>query len=106
MSSESSPADTGSLDNEKPEPARDIESPVTDSLPIEISWDSEDDPANPQNWSTHKKTLNVGIVSTLAFITYALILTRAHPNIPMSVGHADPRVGLLHLRRLPQGYLS
>lgn len=32
-----------------------------------IPWDQ--DAANPQNWSKWKKTINLGIVSILAFIT-------------------------------------
>jgi hypothetical protein len=32
-----------------------------------IPW--EHDAANPQNWSKLKKTVNLGIVSILAFIT-------------------------------------
>ena len=34
-----------------------------------VDWDGDNDPENPQNWSTFKKTVNIGIVSILAFIT-------------------------------------
>lgn len=33
-----------------------------------IAW--EEHPENPQNWARAKKTVNLGIVSLLAFITY------------------------------------
>jgi hypothetical protein len=33
-----------------------------------IAW--KEHPANPQNWTRAKKTVNLGIVSLLAFITY------------------------------------
>jgi hypothetical protein len=39
----------------------------------QLSW--EKDPENPQNWSNLKKTLNLGIVSILAFITYVIVIT-------------------------------
>lgn len=49
MASESSRTQTGSLNQEKPASAQDIESSVRDSPPIEIAWEGEDGPANPQN---------------------------------------------------------
>lgn len=39
---------------------------------LAVGWDNEDDPENPQNWSTWKKTINVGIVCILSFITYVV----------------------------------
>lgn len=35
---------------------------------IEVTWDGEGDPENPQNWTKLRKTINIGIVSALAFI--------------------------------------
>lgn len=34
-------------------------------------------PSNPQNWSSSKKIINMGIVSLLAFITYGAFLYRS-----------------------------
>lgn len=35
---------------------------------IEVTWDGESDPENPQHWTRLRKTINIGIVSALAFI--------------------------------------
>ncbi|KAL4732531.1 hypothetical protein ACLX1H_001547 [Fusarium chlamydosporum] len=37
--------------------------------PNVVNWDGPDDPANPQNWSTKKKTITVMIVSSVTFVT-------------------------------------
>jgi hypothetical protein len=34
-----------------------------------ISWDGEDDPQNPINWTSRKKWTNVGIISSITFVT-------------------------------------
>jgi multidrug resistance protein len=34
-----------------------------------VWWDGDDDPANPMNWKTSKKILNVALVSAVTFIT-------------------------------------
>ncbi|TVY64832.1 Efflux pump rdc3 [Fusarium oxysporum f. sp. cubense] len=34
-----------------------------------VNWDGPDDPANPQNWSMKKKTINVILVSSVTFVT-------------------------------------
>lgn len=58
----------------------DIEkAPVID--PIIVDWDSPDDPADPINFSGSIKSINVGIVSTLIFITPLASLIFA-PSIP------------------------
>lgn len=41
-----------------------------------VPW--EEDAANPQNWSNLKKSVNLGIVSLLAFITYVLGIIKMH----------------------------
>ncbi|EED19643.1 bicyclomycin resistance protein, putative [Talaromyces stipitatus ATCC 10500] len=33
-----------------------------------VGWDSEDDPANPMNWTLLKKWTNVGLISAITFI--------------------------------------
>ncbi|KAI5919324.1 major facilitator superfamily domain-containing protein [Camillea tinctor] len=48
----------------------------------EISWDGENDPENPQNWSKNKKIINIGIVSILAFIT-PLASSTIVPGVPL-----------------------
>jgi hypothetical protein len=35
-----------------------------------VWWDSDDDPANPMNWSEKKKWANVAIMSMITFLTY------------------------------------
>ncbi|KAF9765128.1 hypothetical protein IL306_002639 [Fusarium sp. DS 682] len=56
---------------------RDLEEGSTsvefDDIPTDdpniVNWDGPDDPANPQNWSMKKKTINVILVSTVTFVT-------------------------------------
>lgn len=40
-------------------------SPNTEKSPIPIGWEGGNDPGNPHNWSTTRKTINVGIVCLL-----------------------------------------
>lgn len=35
-----------------------------------VSWDGEDDPKNPKNWSELRKWATVTLVATIAFIPY------------------------------------
>ncbi|QPC71685.1 hypothetical protein HYE68_002437 [Fusarium pseudograminearum] len=42
---------------------------VVENDPNIVNWDGPDDPANPQNWSTGKKTVTVIIVSSVTFVT-------------------------------------
>ncbi|RGP68151.1 hypothetical protein FSPOR_5495 [Fusarium sporotrichioides] len=42
---------------------------MVESDPNIINWDGPDDPANPMNWSTKKKTITVIIVSSVTFVT-------------------------------------
>jgi hypothetical protein len=47
---------------------------TSDSVVVEehdpniVWWDSEDDPANPMNWSLPKKWTNIGLISAITFI--------------------------------------
>ncbi|KAK5996775.1 MFS transporter cpaT [Cladobotryum mycophilum] len=54
----------------------------------EVGWDGEDDPENPMNWSTLKKTVNIGIVSILAFIT-PLASSTIVPGVPLMAKDFD-----------------
>ncbi|KAF4335546.1 multidrug resistant [Fusarium beomiforme] len=65
------------LEEEEKKRERDLEEGSTsvefDDVPPDdpniVNWDGPDDPANPQNWSTKKKTINVILVSTVTFVT-------------------------------------
>ncbi|PNY27631.1 transporter [Tolypocladium capitatum] len=46
-----------------------------------VDWDGPDDPANPLNWSFSKKTVAVGIVSAITFIS-PLASSILAPGIP------------------------
>jgi hypothetical protein len=46
-----------------------------------VDWDGPDDPANPMNFSTRFKALNVGIISALTFIT-PLASSMFAPGVP------------------------
>lgn len=35
-----------------------------------VTWDGDDDPENPMNWSTGKKWLTVALISILTLVTY------------------------------------
>jgi hypothetical protein len=64
--------DAESLKSAHPFPDGDVpptkdEAPPAD--PNEVWWDSDDDPANPLNWSFAKKWGNLGLVSFITFIT-------------------------------------
>ncbi|KAI0130139.1 major facilitator superfamily domain-containing protein [Xylariales sp. AK1849] len=48
----------------------------------EATWDGDDDQANPHNWSSSKKTINIGIISILAFIT-PLASSTIVPGVPL-----------------------
>ncbi|OKL62600.1 hypothetical protein UA08_01671 [Talaromyces atroroseus] len=41
---------------------------VEEQDPNIVWWDSEDDPANPMNWSLLKKWTNIGLISAITFI--------------------------------------
>jgi hypothetical protein len=43
--------------------------------PNVVNWDGPDDPANPQNWSAKKKTINVILVSSVTFVTYEQVIS-------------------------------
>lgn len=34
-----------------------------------VSWEGDDDPQNPRNWTEKRKRMMVGIVSAISFIT-------------------------------------
>jgi hypothetical protein len=38
-----------------------------------VDWDGPDDPANPMNWASRKKTTAIGIVSAITFLSYVHI---------------------------------
>ncbi|KAK0637700.1 Efflux pump rdc3 [Lasiodiplodia hormozganensis] len=46
-----------------------------------VWWDGPDDPANPQNWSTRKKWLNIGLCSAITFVT-PLASSMFAPGVP------------------------
>ncbi|KAF5534322.1 multidrug resistant protein [Fusarium mexicanum] len=48
---------------------------------IPVPW--EPDPENPQNWNTGRKALNLGIDSTLGFITSPLESSVIVPGVPL-----------------------
>jgi hypothetical protein len=54
-------------------------SPVVD--PNIVDWEGPDDPANPMNFSSTIKSINVGIVSALTFIT-PLASSMFAPGVP------------------------
>jgi len=35
----------------------------------EISWESDDDPSNPKNWSSSRKWQNLGVISIMSLTT-------------------------------------
>lgn len=35
-----------------------------------VDWDGPDDPENPMNWSSAKKTANLAIVSAMTLLSY------------------------------------
>jgi hypothetical protein len=36
----------------------------------EINWETDDDPANPVNWSPSRKWRNLGVISIMSLTTY------------------------------------
>ena len=46
------------------------EVPATDDFVVD--WDSDDDPANPLNWPSKRKGINIALLSCLTFVTYVL----------------------------------
>lgn len=79
------PVDNSNIDGEKQDvtpdgTSADIEKgPVLD--PNIVDWDGPDDPANPINFSGSLKSINVGIVSALTFIT-PLASSMFAPGVP------------------------
>lgn len=55
-----------------------------------VWWDGPEDPANPLNWPTWRKTLNCGLISLLTFVT-PLASSMFAPGIPqlMAGFHSD-----------------
>lgn len=54
------------------ENGKDDEAVLDDDTPDDpniVWWDGPDDPANPMNWPTWRKTLNCGLISLLTFVT-------------------------------------
>ena len=47
----------------------------------EIFWDGPTDPANPMNWSTWKKSINIAIISAMTFLT-PLASSMFAPGVP------------------------
>jgi hypothetical protein len=43
---------------------------VQSNDPFVVDWDGDDDPANPLNWPSRKKGLNILLLSCLTFVTY------------------------------------
>jgi hypothetical protein len=52
-----------------------------DVSPNEVFWEDGLDPANPQNWSLWKKTINISIISAMTFIT-PLASSMFAPGVP------------------------
>lgn len=82
------PVDTSATEVEK--------APVVDPNVVDpnvVDWDGPDDPANPMNFSGSVKTINVGIVSALTFIT-PLASSMFAPGVPelMAEFHSTNRL--------------
>lgn len=43
----------------------------TAQLDLVVHWDGDGDSANPLNWSSLTKGLNLSLISAMSFITYA-----------------------------------
>lgn len=52
-----------------------------------VSWDGDDDPQNPKNWSELRKWATVTLVATIAFIPYVLL-----PHNSRDAQKADGRI--------------
>lgn len=57
------------------------EQAVTSEDPNLVSWDGPDDPANPINFSSSLKLLNIGLVSAICFVT-PLASSMFAPGVP------------------------
>ncbi|KAI1033205.1 hypothetical protein LB503_008758 [Fusarium chuoi] len=70
--------------------------------PNVVNWDGPDDPANPQNWSTKKKTINVILVSSAACVFHICTKYRSsHEGVPL-----DKRAtGIVHRLGIPSRLL-
>lgn len=55
-----------------------VEQVSSTSQDYAVDWEGDDDPENPQNWTSKKKAINVALFSTLTFITY----------VPSILGHS------------------
>lgn len=44
------------------------------SDPNVVDWDGPDDPANPQNWTSKKKWINTGLLASMTFVTYVVLI--------------------------------
>ncbi|KIW92148.1 uncharacterized protein Z519_07132 [Cladophialophora bantiana CBS 173.52] len=52
--------------------------PTTDLI---VDWDGDDDPANPMNWPSRRKAINIALLSCLTFVT-PLASSMFAPGIP------------------------
>lgn len=58
----------GLSDEEREKKEEEIEKKKREKDPYNVTWDSEDDPMNPQNWSKTKKWLVLILVSTITLV--------------------------------------
>ncbi|CAK4015666.1 MFS general substrate transporter [Lecanosticta acicola] len=73
---------TGVAAAHEPEKApAEVTEAVENPDPNIVSWDSDDDPANPVNWSTGLKWGNIAVLSTLTFLT-PLASSMFAPGVP------------------------
>ncbi|KAG7004606.1 hypothetical protein G7Y79_00024g055560 [Physcia stellaris] len=80
LSVDNSITDGGNQDAALVDTSAEVEkAPVVD--PNTVDWDGPDDPANPMNFSAGVKTINVGIVSALTFVT-PLASSMFAPGVP------------------------
>ena len=80
LSVDNSITDAGNQDAALVDTSAEVEkAPVVD--PNTVDWDGPDDPANPMNFSAGVKTINVGIVSALTFVT-PLASSMFAPGVP------------------------
>ncbi|KAF2157531.1 MFS general substrate transporter [Myriangium duriaei CBS 260.36] len=64
-----SPSEKGSQPNALHEPAlRGVDS-VEETDQYLVDWDGDDDPENPQNWTSRRKNIIIALLSSLTFVT-------------------------------------
>jgi hypothetical protein len=69
--------EAGMTDEKLPSKTRDTE---------EINWESDDDPANPLNWSPFRKWQNLGVISIMSLTTYSSTSSPRRSQVNSSSG--------------------